>query len=121
MLEISLAEQKTGIHQKDIAINQELSFKYLDPIIASLKAAELITNVTGKKSGYKLTRKPEDINMLQIYEAFESHLQVNICLDKEFDCKRRNICTVTDFWGDLNNKVIEHFEATSLADLQSKV
>ncbi len=120
MLEISLSDQKIGIHQKDIASNQDISFKYLDPIIASLKAAKLIRNVTGKKSGYKLTRKAEDINMLHIYEAFDSRLQINVCLSEEFDCKRRDICTVTDFWSELNSKVIEHFEATSLADLQSK-
>ncbi len=120
MLEISLSDQETGIHQKDIAKNQEISFKYLDPIIASLKSADLITNVSGKKSGYKLARKAEEINMLHIYEAFDSRLQVNVCLSEEFDCNRRNICSVKDFWGDLNSLIIEHFESTSLADIREK-
>lgn len=119
-MEISLSDPKSGIHQKDIASHQEISFKYLDPIIASLKAANLIANVGGKKSGYKLTYKPADINMLHIYEAFESNLHINDCLGDDFDCLRREKCPVYDFWDDLNNLIVDHLKLTSLEDIQKK-
>lgn len=50
MIEIALQEENKGIFQKDIAKNQEISEKYLDHIIASLKASGLIKNVCGKKA-----------------------------------------------------------------------
>lgn len=53
MLELGLNENKknyTGLLQKDIAENQKLSVKYLDPIINSLKAKGLIKNAVGKKA-----------------------------------------------------------------------
>jgi len=42
---------------------QQISVKYLDNIITALKTEGLITNKKGKKSGYKLTRKPSEINI----------------------------------------------------------
>lgn len=49
MLEIALQEDNKGVFQKDIAKNQQISEKYLDLIIASLKANGLIANTSGKK------------------------------------------------------------------------
>ena len=120
MIEISLSDPDKGVFQKDIASNQEISFKYLDPIISSLKAAGLIINVSGKKSGYKLAKKAEEINMRQIYEAFESSFRVNDCISEDFDCSRRKICSVKDFWGNLNHIIIDYFDSVTLADLQKQ-
>ena len=51
MLELSLRENMGGgILQREIAENQDVSVKYLDQIIASLKAAGLIVNAGGKKA-----------------------------------------------------------------------
>ena len=76
MIEIAKADQETGIFQKDISKNQEISYKYLDPIILSLKKAGLIENINGKRSGYRLGRDASEINVLQIHAAFEEEIAV---------------------------------------------
>ena len=70
MLEIAMNKEQDGVFQKDIAKNQNISIKYLDHIIHSLKASRLIVNVRGKKSGYTLTREPSEITMFDIHNAF---------------------------------------------------
>ena len=81
MLELSLnAEREEGTLQKEIAENQDVSIKYLDHIIADLKAAGLIVNVGGKKSGYRLNKPAEDITIYDIYVAFENELVIIDCL-----------------------------------------
>ena len=119
MLEISLADQERGVFQKDIAEHQEISFKYLDPIISSLKGAGLIINVSGKKSGYRLTRRPEEITMLDVFLAFEHGIRVNDCVNADFDCSRKKLCAVYGFWVGLNDLVIDYFKSCTLADLQN--
>jgi hypothetical protein len=52
IIELGLHDNQTGLFQKDIAMNQQLSEKYLDPIIAALKTSGLITNLGGKKRLY---------------------------------------------------------------------
>jgi len=118
MLEISFADPNEGILQKDIAVNQEISVKYLDSIISHLKIAGLITSVSGKKSGYRITRSPDEITMLDIFEAFEPGMMVNECINQNFDCTRRKICSVFDFWSGLNVVISDYFRNYTLADMQ---
>ena len=106
MIEIANSTKPNGMLQKDIAKNQNISLKYLDPIISSLKLKGLITNSKGKGSGYILTRPPASINMLDIYTAFEQIIVVECINNMEFcdrsahDCKGRNYWT--EFMCDFN-------------------
>ncbi len=115
-----MADQQQGIYQKDIAQNQDISLKYLDHIISSLKVAGLIRNVGGKNSGYKLARSPGDITTYDIYRAFEYDLEINDCISKDFDCERYNICPVKDFWFDFNATIIDYMNSYTLEDLKHK-
>ncbi|MBE0655763.1 MAG: Rrf2 family transcriptional regulator [Bacteroidales bacterium] len=117
MLEIAYHSPSSGIYQKDISINQSISNKYLDHIIHALKAAELIVNVKGKKSGYVLTRDPSAISIYDIHNAFEPGICVIDCLSKSISCDRENGCAARGFWGELNKKIVDYFKFISLEDL----
>lgn len=119
MLEIAKDESQSGVFQKDIAENQKISNKYLDQIIHALKAAGLIMNHRGKKSGYVLTRKPSDITMLDIHNAFEPGICVIDCLSRHIKCEMEGTCKARGFWGELNNMVLEYFKSVNLEDLRS--
>lgn len=117
LIELGLKRNKDGMLQKDIADNQEISKKYLDPIIASLKTAGLIVNVGGKKSGYKLNRPPSKIKILDIYKAFESGPYVVNCLCDPKICHRVSSCTAYHYWTGLNNAIVNHMNKTTLESL----
>ena len=120
MVEIAKADSKKGIFQKDISKNQKISLKYLDHIIQSLKTAGLIVNVKGKKSGYRLTRIPSEISMLQIHMAFEPEIAVIDCLSVHIECEMKEICYTFPFWTGLNKIVNEYFTNATLEDLVKK-
>ena len=120
MLELALNFAGEGVFQKEISERQEISFKYLDQLISSLKASGLITNAGGRMSGYVLTKDPADISMYDIYKAFEPSLAIADCLAGESDCSRNGICAVKGFWTGLNRLIIEYMESTKLRDLAEK-
>lgn len=98
MIEIAASTEAEGILQKDIAINQNISFKYLDPIISALKLKGLISNFKGKGSGYILTRPAEEISVLDIYTAFEQ-IDVYECINNLGYCERSlHDCKGCNFW-----------------------
>jgi Rrf2 family protein len=117
ILDIALEESESGVYQKDISERQNISIKYLDSIITALKTAGLIVNAKGKKSGYKLTRKPDKIKIIDIYKAFEPGVVIVDCLGDQYICDRASKCTVKDFWGGLNNTIINYMESYTLEDL----
>lgn len=114
MLEIALHEEQESVFQKEIAKNQQISFKYLDQIISALKAQDLIINVRGKKSGYKLTRKPADITIYDIYKAFECEVCIVECLCENTICKMEDSCVTKRLWKGLNSQIINYLSHYSL-------
>jgi Rrf2 family protein len=117
MLEIALGEAENGVFQKDIAERQKISIKYLDNIIASLKTSGLIINYKGSKSGYKLSHKPSEIKLLDIYKAFEPGICIVDCISTDFLCDLSGTCGVREFWIGLNNQITKYFESYTLEDL----
>jgi len=117
MLEIARAVEPGGVFQKDIAVNQNLSLKYLDHIIHALKTARLIANAKGRKSGYVLTRSPGEITIYDIHRAFEPGICVVDCVGKDFKCDFSGQCHTQGFWRNLNNLLLTYFKSVTLKDL----
>ena len=114
MIEIAKANGTSGVLQKDIASNQNISVKYLDNIIAALKVAGLITTVKGKGSGYRLTKNSGEITFLEIYTAFEPVIIVD-CLNNDILCKKSCGCVARDFWDEFRHE-IEHIMINKTLD-----
>jgi len=117
MIEIAKSDSTHGIYQKDIAQNQSLSFKYLDQIIAALKTAHLVVNARGRKSGYILSRKPSEITVYDIHNAFEPGIYLLDCLTDNYKCELKEKCQAVGFWYNLNNMIISYFKSVTLEDL----
>ena len=121
MLELTLnAERDEGTLQKEIAENQDVSVKYLDHIIADLKAAGLIVNVGGKKSGYRLNKPAEEITIYDIYVAFEDELTIIDCLHVNGECSRKGTCVLKEYWCDLNQSIRSNMKSKNLKELAEK-
>ncbi|NOY51532.1 MAG: Rrf2 family transcriptional regulator [Chlorobi bacterium] len=114
MIEIAKNNDGKAVLQKDISRAQEISAGYLDTIIASLKSAGLIKNYAGKHSGYVLAKSAVDINVYDIYKAFEPDINIVNCTCPSNECSRLNICPATDYWSSLNDVIRENMIDTSL-------
>jgi Rrf2 family protein len=121
VLELALnASEEGGIFQKEIAETQDVSIKYLDHIIASLKKAGIITNVGGKKSGYVLAKPANDITIYDVYTAFEDDLAIIDCLLSDGACPRKNSCVMKDYWCELNQTIKNSMQSMNMELLASK-
>ena len=116
VIEIACSNEPGGILQKDIAVNQEISLKYLDSIISSLKLKGIISHAKGKGSGFKLTRKPEDITVYDVYTAFEPIVIVE-CINDESFCDRSKNCVSRDYWIEFKNEYKEMLSRKTIAQI----
>lgn len=116
MIEIAKHHHSGGLLQKDISANQNISFKYLDPIINALKVAGLIRK-TSHKGGYILTREASEISVYDVFKAYEPEVKIIDCIDETLDCNRDNFCDVKGFWCELNNTIIEKMKSVTIENL----
>ena len=72
MLELALnyEDEHSVVSARDIAVCQQISRKYLEQLLATLRAAGLVRSVRGTNGGHTLARPPDQINLRQIYVAF---------------------------------------------------
>lgn len=117
---IDLAEHQDEAYTplKDIAERQGISKKYLEIIVKELVNGRMVSGVSGKGGGYKLTRKPEEYSAGEIIELMEGTLAPVACLAKDAEaCPRAGECQTLPFWTEFDGMVNDFLYGRKLSDL----
>lgn len=118
MLTLALREQDSEpVSASDIAESEEISVKYLEGLLGSLRAAGLVRSVRGASGGYRLARSAADITLRQIYHVFEGSEGFVICTNEPGVCGRSGRCAAQTVWDELYQLSMRYLESVSLADL----
>ena len=121
MVELTRELQKSDIVQlKNIAKITHLSENYLAQLAISLKEAGLIIGVSGKKGGYLLGDKPEQIKIQQIVSALIGPIGLTDCVSSPEICLNYNFCEARTIWTILSGRMHEILNEFTLADLVNK-
>ncbi len=102
---------------KEISLDQNISVQYLEQILFKLKKKDIIKGKRGPNGGYKITRPPEDITVLELYEILDEEIRVVDCnegVNKK--CVKKD-CRTTCLWSQLDNALKDILSKTTLADL----
>ena len=100
-----------------IARRQNLSVKYLEQIMATLRHAGMVSSMPGMHGGYQLTRRPSDIQMDEVYLALEGSAWIVDCLGDPESCDMSERCPTRPLWMKLTTQLLDTLKTTSVADL----
>ena len=117
MVDIALYYGQGPILLKDIAKRQNISEKYLEHIITSLKIAGLVKSIRGAHGGYILAKDPVQIRLSQIIKALEGSIAPVECVDDPDFCPRAKTCVTRDVWIKIKKSMDEILESISLKEL----
>ncbi|MBU8870244.1 MAG: Rrf2 family transcriptional regulator [Gemmatimonadales bacterium] len=101
-----------------ISESQEISGKYLEQVVGTLRKANLINSRKGVKGGYSLVRSPEEVTLWQIISALDSHTTLVECVQQPGICDRSGDCLTRSIWSLLSARMEEFWASFTLADLQ---
>lgn len=117
---LDLAEHNNGeyIPMKEVAARQDISLKYIEKLMPSLKAAGFIDSTHGIGGGYKLKREPDQYTIWEILRVSEGDLApVSCLLDNASPCERAAECKTLPVWKNYYKMTKEYFEGITLSDL----
>lgn len=120
MVDLALHYEKGPILLKDIAERQEVSMKYLDHIISTLRANGLIESAKTRHSGYVVSRAPCQIKTYEIIKAVEGSLAPVDCVDDPKICHRADFCATLNLWKKLKKSMRDVLEGVTLEDLANE-
>ncbi len=109
---------------QEISRRQQISPRYLEQIFQNLKRAGLLKSKRGPQGGYCLTRKPEEITVLEILNATEQDILMVECAGnavkkkkRKLDCPFEGHCVTQTVWEDANNLLSSLFGSMTLQTL----
>ena len=117
---IELAKQDNGqpMSLREIARRQEISPKYLEQMISSLKNAGLVRSVRGAEGGYRLGRSAEQISVWDIYSVLDIAATSIDCIPSP--CDRIKHCGVREVWSDLYEAIADVLKRHTIAELAKR-
>ncbi len=90
---------------------------FLGKILQSLAKSEILVSERGKKGGFRLNKKPEDITIYDIIKSIEGEVMINECLLDENFCDNFSYCKIHHVLGDIRNTLIEDMKKYTLKDI----
>ena len=101
---------------KEIADSFSFSEAHLAKVLGRLVKSGLIDATRGPAGGYKLALAPEDISVVDIYEAIEGKLQQNKCMFNISVCDG-SICSLGGYFTKVAGQVEDTLSKTKLSDI----
>ena len=108
---------------KKISFVTEISEQYKIPrsflakILQKLVKAKIVRSYRGVKGGFSLARQAKDISVLDVLEAIEGKMAMNLCLSDKKKCDFSRNCPVHSVWANVQSKIIEILKKSNFEEL----
>jgi Rrf2 family protein len=115
-------ENKNPISIAIISESENISIKFLESILLTLRKNGLLGSKKGKGGGYYLLKDPKEIQMTTVMRILEGPIAMVPCVSLNFyekcdDCPDENKCAVHNLMLQVRDNSLQIFRNTTLADL----
>jgi Rrf2 family protein len=105
---------------REIARQMMVPEDFLAKILKTLVDQGLVRSSRGPHGGYALARPAAEVSFLEVIEAVEGPIAINVCLDGEDPCAKAQACTMVSVWRRGQEKMLEVYREVKLADIALK-
>lgn len=101
----------------EIAAHRDIPKSFLAKILQTLAKAGIVESLRGVQGGFRLARKPSDISLLDVVQAMEGPVAMNICAVDKKKCSFSSTCVVHPVWVDIRKDVEDRLRQWDFAKL----
>lgn len=120
MLHLAVEYGEEFINIRDIAKKDNIPEKFLENIVSSIKATDLIQVKRGASGGYRLAKAPDEITLLSIFESLEGSITSYEVSDSEESMLSDNQIVISEILDKLSDIMRRYMQSKTLQDLVSK-
>ena len=100
---------------REIARRMDIPSPFLAKILKTLVKGKLVRSTRGAHGGYSLSRPASQLSFLDVIEAVEGPVSVNLCTDADHrGCAFTDRCTMMSVWQQGQQRMLEVYRATKL-------
>ncbi|WP_397363663.1 RrF2 family transcriptional regulator [Olleya sp. R77988] len=117
-------DRSVPIQIATISESENISLKFLESILLTLRKNGFLGSKKGKGGGYYLLKDPKDIPMTAVMRILEGPIAMVPCVSLNFyekcdDCPDENKCAVNKIMLQVRDSTLKIFRNTTLADLSN--
>ncbi|MBI5953440.1 MAG: Rrf2 family transcriptional regulator [Chloroflexi bacterium] len=109
---------------KEISLRENISVKFLEQILLTLKNAGLLHSKMGVGGGYYLARSAGEITLGQIFRVLDGPVAPIKCVSQmayePCGCPDEETCGLRLVMGDVRNAIVDILDRTTLADVNKR-
>ncbi len=113
---------ESGIPTKRHQVSTEMGIPrtFVSQILGNLVQAGLAVSSAGKDGGYRLSRPPASMTLLEVVEAGEGPLTLGSCTLGDGPCHWDAVCPLHESWSSASSALRKELTATSLAEIAER-
>ena len=124
LVHLAKREDRMPVPISSISKAENISQKFLESILLTLRKNGILGSKKGKGGGYYLLKNPEDISMASIMRLLEGPIAMVPCVSLNFyekcdDCPDEDRCAVHIVMLKVRDNTLEILKHTTLADLSN--
>jgi len=112
-------ENQGSVSTRLLAEEQAVSYQLACKLMQQLHEAKLVASCMGPKGGFRLSRSPAAISLLEIIEVVQGPLSLNRCLLQAGACPRAKMCPMRGKIDELQGRMGEYLGGITLEELAS--
>ncbi len=101
----------------EVSSKMHIPKTFLAKIFQKLAKAGLVESIRGMNGGFRLAKGPDEISLMDIMEAIQGPLCINICAVDSRKCRRSSTCAVHPFWVELRKDMDRRLREQTVARL----
>ena len=119
---LARCEESNPVQISEISKKENISHKFLESILLTLKKAGVLGSKKGKGGGYYLRKLPTEIQMTEVIRVLEGPIAMIPCVSLNFyekcdDCPDETLCSVHKLMIEVRDNTLDVLRNTTLADL----
>lgn len=116
VLYLAESENKT-VMINEMAEKANIPKSFLAKILQRLAKAGIVTSLRGVKGGFQLAKKASAISLLDVVEAMEGPVAMNLCAVDKKACSLSSTCCVHPVWIEIRRDVEARLRKTTFTKL----
>ena len=121
MIHLAGQPAHTRASRADLAEAAECPEQFLSKVLQSLTRAGLVVSHRGNTGGFELPSTRQEVSLLDVVEAIEGPVRLNLCLTGDEACTRQGWCPAHTVWAEAQRAMAEVLQKATIRELASRV
>jgi Rrf2 family protein len=117
MIHLAGLPPETRASRAELAVSAECPEQFLSKVLQSLTRAGLVLSHRGNTGGFELPNIHRAATLLEVVEAIEGPMKLNVCLNSDRSCTRQEWCPAHDVWVNAQAAVAQVLRDSTIAEL----